>query len=141
MHVPEGSTPKDGPSAGVTMVTSLLSLATNTPVRQDLAMTGELSLTGKVTNAVKCVTKNAAECTAVSVDHACIRKGFALGLHQKEFCTASRVSSLCVLVFRFVFFALLCLHTPVRKYEVFLWYNTRGESLLAPADIPVGRPP
>lgn len=48
MHVPEGSTPKDGPSAGVTMVTALLSLATRTRVREDLAMTGELSLTGKV---------------------------------------------------------------------------------------------
>lgn len=48
MHVPEGATPKDGPSAGVTMVTSLLSLATETSAREDLAMTGELSLTGKV---------------------------------------------------------------------------------------------
>ncbi|CAN0033468.1 unnamed protein product [Sphacelaria rigidula] len=48
IHVPEGETPKNGPSAGVTMVTSLLSLATNTPVRTDLAMTGELSLTGMV---------------------------------------------------------------------------------------------
>lgn len=48
LHVPEGSTPKDGPSAGVTMVTSLLSLATGRVVRQDLAMTGEVSLTGKV---------------------------------------------------------------------------------------------
>nr|XP_002131849.1 lon protease homolog, mitochondrial isoform X2 [Ciona intestinalis] len=48
LHVPEGATPKDGPSAGCTMVTSLLSLALNQPIRQDIAMTGELSLTGKV---------------------------------------------------------------------------------------------
>jgi Lon-like ATP-dependent protease len=48
MHVPEGATPKDGPSAGVTMVTSLLSLALSRPVRSELAMTGEVSLTGKV---------------------------------------------------------------------------------------------
>ena len=47
IHVPEGATPKDGPSAGVTMVTSLLSLATSQPVQQDLAMTGEVSLTGR----------------------------------------------------------------------------------------------
>ena len=48
LHVPEGATPKDGPSAGVTMTCSLLSLAIGRPARPDVAMTGELSLTGKV---------------------------------------------------------------------------------------------
>ena len=48
IHVPEGATPKDGPSAGVAMVTSIVSSITNIPVRKDLAMTGEVTLTGQV---------------------------------------------------------------------------------------------
>jgi ATP-dependent Lon protease len=48
LHVPAGATPKDGPSAGCTMITSLLSLAMNKQVRKDLAMTGEVTLTGKI---------------------------------------------------------------------------------------------
>ncbi|GFY75165.1 lon protease homolog, mitochondrial [Trichonephila inaurata madagascariensis] len=48
LHVPEGAVPKDGPSAGCTMVSALLSLALNKPIRQHTAMTGEISLTGKV---------------------------------------------------------------------------------------------
>merc|ERR1719230_435832 len=48
MNMPEGATPKDGPSAGVAMTSALLSMALDRPVRKDLALTGEMTLTGKV---------------------------------------------------------------------------------------------
>ena len=48
IHVPEGATPKDGPSAGVAMVTSIVSVLTQNPVRRDIAMTGEVTLRGRV---------------------------------------------------------------------------------------------
>ena len=88
MHVPEGATPKDGPSAGITMTTALLSAATGLPVRPDLAMTGEVTLTGKVLPVggikEKVMASRRAAVTTLVLPAGCRKDYEELGEHLKE---------------------------------------------------------
>ena len=62
VHVPEGATPKDGPSAGLAMVTSIVSVLTGIPVRKDIAMTGEVTLRGEASGAATLCRKGGRGC-------------------------------------------------------------------------------
>jgi Lon-like ATP-dependent protease len=88
LHCPEGAVPKDGPSAGITMVTALLSLALDIPARTDLAMTGEVSLNGKVLAIggvkEKTIAARRAGCKALIFPHANRRDFDELAEYLKE---------------------------------------------------------
>lgn len=88
LHVPDGAVPKDGPSAGITMATSLLSLALETPVNPTVAMTGELTLTGKVLRIgglrEKTVAARRAGCTTIIFPKDCMSDWLELPAAIKE---------------------------------------------------------
>ncbi|PHH54151.1 Lon protease -like protein, mitochondrial [Ceratocystis fimbriata CBS 114723] len=88
LHVPDGAVPKDGPSAGITMATSLLSLALDTPVAPTVAMTGELTLTGKVLRIgglrEKTVAARRAGCTTILFPRDCMHDWLELPENIKE---------------------------------------------------------
>ncbi|OAA74201.1 ATP-dependent protease La [Cordyceps fumosorosea ARSEF 2679] len=88
LHVPDGAVPKDGPSAGITMATSLLSLALETPVNPTVAMTGELTLTGKVLRIgglrEKTVAARRAGCTTIIFPKDCMSDWLELPATIKE---------------------------------------------------------
>ena len=88
MHIPEGATPKDGPSAGITMVTSLLSLLIGTPIKENLAMTGEITLTGRILPVggikEKLVAANRSEITTVLLPKENLRDVDELPQHVKK---------------------------------------------------------
>ncbi|OAA74714.1 ATP-dependent protease La [Akanthomyces lecanii RCEF 1005] len=88
LHVPDGAVPKDGPSAGITMATSLLSLALDAPVNPTVAMTGELTLTGKVLRIgglrEKTVAARRAGCTTIIFPKDCMSDWLELPAAIKE---------------------------------------------------------
>ena len=90
IHVPEGATPKDGPSAGITLATSVVSLLTNTPIKKEVAMTGEITLRGPVVAIV-----GRAEILSFVAGASCLL-AYDFAVSRRHHCGATLVRSGCI---------------------------------------------